>query len=70
MNIVFTSCTEERPSSPENPSTGDTTLTLAMDAFDARQYTHSFTLVNEALEQGISTNEGKAYAYNLRGSFK
>jgi mitochondrial import receptor subunit TOM70 len=31
---------------------------------------HSLSLVNEALEQGISWDAGKAEALNLRGTFK
>jgi import receptor subunit TOM70 len=55
---------------PEVPSTGDNTLLLALEALDAPDYTHAFTLVNESLEQGISWDEGHAEALNLRGTFK
>jgi import receptor subunit TOM70 len=58
------------PTLPENPSTGDNTLLLALQALEAADYTHTFTLVNESLDQGISWNEGKAEALNLRGTFK
>ena len=58
-----------RPSLPDEPSQGDKTLELALDALDARDYPHALTLINEALAQGISFPEGKSYALNLRGSF-
>ncbi|TFY77935.1 hypothetical protein EWM64_g6076 [Hericium alpestre] len=57
------------PTLPENPSTGDNTLILALQALEAADYAHSLTLVNEAIEQGISFDVGKAEAYNLRGTF-
>jgi len=55
---------------PENPTTGDETLLLALQALDAADYIHAVTLVNESLEQGISWDIGKAEALNLRGTFK
>ncbi|PSR77738.1 hypothetical protein PHLCEN_2v7722 [Hermanssonia centrifuga] len=58
------------PTLPENPSTGDKTLLLALEALGAQNYIHSVTLVNEAIEQGISWDAGKAEALNLRGTFK
>ncbi|PBK59471.1 mitochondrial outer membrane translocase receptor TOM70 [Armillaria solidipes] len=58
------------PTLPENPSQGDNTLLLALQALDASDYAHSVSLVNEALEQGISWPIGKAEALNLRGTFK
>ncbi|KAF8183633.1 ADP/ATP carrier receptor [Pholiota molesta] len=58
------------PTLPENPSTGDQTLLLALQALDAADYAHSVTLVNEALEQGVSWDAGRAEALNLRGTFK
>lgn len=58
------------PALPENASQGDNTLQLATDAVAARDYTHALTLVNEALDQGISTNIAHGYALNLRGSFR
>ncbi|KAI9461403.1 mitochondrial outer membrane translocase receptor TOM70 [Russula earlei] len=57
------------PSLPENPSTGDNTLILALEALGALDYAHSFSLVNEAIEQGISWELGSAEALNLRGTF-
>lgn len=60
----------QHPALPEEPSQGDLTLDLALDALDASNYIHSLTLVNEAMEQGISTDVGKAEALNLRGTFK
>ncbi|KAI0702378.1 ADP/ATP carrier receptor [Cerioporus squamosus] len=58
------------PELPENPTTGDNTLILALEALGASDYAHAFTLVNEAIEQGISWDQGKAEALNLRGTFK
>ncbi|GJJ14176.1 hypothetical protein Clacol_008437 [Clathrus columnatus] len=55
---------------PESPSGGDNTLQLALGALSAMDYPHAMTLVNEALEQGISWDAGKAEALNLRGTFK
>jgi len=40
-------------------------LYLALDALDAGDYPHAVSLINEALEQGISWDEGKAEALNL-----
>ena len=62
--------TETPPSVPENPSQGDQTLDLAFSALNARDYHHAFTLFHEALEQDISTNEGKAAALNMRATFR
>ncbi|KIY67018.1 mitochondrial outer membrane translocase receptor TOM70 [Cylindrobasidium torrendii FP15055 ss-10] len=58
------------PALPEEPSQGDQTLQLAFGALDAANYIHSFTLVQEAVEQGISSDEAKGEALNLRGTFK
>ncbi|KIM87836.1 hypothetical protein PILCRDRAFT_814554 [Piloderma croceum F 1598] len=58
------------PVLPVSPSTGDNTLILALEALAAADYAHSLTLVNEALEQGVSWDVGKAEALNLRGTFK
>lgn len=54
----------------ETPSQGDQTLLLALEALEAADYQHALTLVNEALEQGISWDIGRAEALNLRGTFK
>ena len=59
-----------RPISPTNDCVADSTLHLALDALDAGDYPHAVSLINEALEQGISWDEGKAEALNLRGTFK
>ena len=58
------------PTFPENPSQGDQTLKLALEALDTSDYSQALTHVNESLEQGISWPAGKAEALNLRGSFK
>ncbi|CAL1702609.1 unnamed protein product [Somion occarium] len=58
------------PTLPENRTTGDETLIKSLEALQAGDYIHSLTLVNEALEQGISFDLGKAEALNLRGSYK
>jgi len=41
-----------------------------LEALGAADYAHSLTLVNEALEQGVSWDVGQAEALNLRGTFK
>ncbi|KAH7886688.1 ADP/ATP carrier receptor [Phlebopus sp. FC_14] len=58
------------PKLPETPTQGDQTLLLAIEALDAADYPHAFTFVNEALDQGVSWDEGRAEALNLRGTFK
>ncbi|EIW77983.1 ADP ATP carrier receptor [Coniophora puteana RWD-64-598 SS2] len=58
------------PTLPEDPTTGDNTLIMALQALEASNYPHSVTLVNEAIEQGISFDAGRAEALNLRGTFK
>ncbi|EPQ53265.1 mitochondrial outer membrane translocase receptor TOM70 [Gloeophyllum trabeum ATCC 11539] len=58
------------PELPENPSQGDETLIKALQALEAADYPHAMSLTNEALEQGVSFDAGKAEALNLRGTFK
>lgn len=58
------------PVFPEESSTGDQTLLLALQALEAADYAHAITLVNESIDQGISWDAGKAEALNLRGTFK
>ena len=58
------------PELPEKHTTGDDTLVLALEALAASDYAHAYTLVNEAIEQGLSWDGGKAEALNLRGTFK
>jgi len=58
------------PLVPDSPSQGDETLLLAAQALKASDYPHAVTLVNEAIEQGISTTDCRAEALNLRGTFK
>ncbi|KAI0631511.1 hypothetical protein C8Q77DRAFT_1127285 [Trametes polyzona] len=58
------------PDLPENHTPGDNTLRMALEALQASDYAHAFTLVNEAIDQGISWDAGKAEALNLRGTFK
>ncbi|KAF8834259.1 mitochondrial outer membrane translocase receptor TOM70 [Paxillus ammoniavirescens] len=58
------------PTLPETPSQGDQTLLLALEALDAADYAHALTLVNDALDQGVSWDVGRAEALNLRGTFK
>ncbi|KAG2002581.1 ADP/ATP carrier receptor [Coprinopsis cinerea AmutBmut pab1-1] len=55
---------------PENPSQGDQTLQLSLQALEAADYAHALSFVNEAIDQGISWDAGKAEAFNLRGTFK
>ena len=45
-------------------------MILALEALNAADYAHAYTLTNEAIEQGISWDIGKAEALNLRGTFK
>ncbi|KAJ7060570.1 ADP/ATP carrier receptor [Mycena amicta] len=58
------------PNVSEPPSTGDSTLLLALDALKAEDYPHALSFVNEALAQDISTKEARAEALNLRGTFR
>ena len=58
------------PPMPENPTTGDETLLLSLQALDATDYIHAMSLIGEALNQGISTDAGRAEALNLRATFK
>lgn len=58
------------PELPENPSTGDNTFIMGLQALEAADYVHAFTLINESIDQGISWDKGKALALNLRGTFK
>jgi hypothetical protein len=71
LEAVFSNyATGPPPSLPENPTTGDNTLILALEALGASDYAHSFSLVNEAVDQGVSWELGRAEALNLRGTFK
>ncbi|KAF7760908.1 hypothetical protein Agabi119p4_10317 [Agaricus bisporus var. burnettii] len=58
------------PTLPENPSQGDQTLILALEALQAADYAHALSFVNEAFVQNLSTTQGEAEALNLRGTFK
>ncbi|KZT20687.1 ADP/ATP carrier receptor [Neolentinus lepideus HHB14362 ss-1] len=58
------------PVLPENPTQGDETLIKALEALEAADYPHAMTLTNEALDQGVSFDVGKAEGLNLRGTFK
>ncbi|KAJ7186977.1 hypothetical protein C8R46DRAFT_1058486 [Mycena filopes] len=58
------------PEAGESSTTGDATLLLALQALTAEDYPHAVSFVNEALEQDISTVQGRAEALNLRGTFK
>lgn len=58
------------PALPENPSQGDQTLLLALQALQAADYAHALSFINEAFEQGVSTTQGQAETLNLRGTFK
>nr|GAT49152.1 ADP/ATP carrier receptor [Mycena chlorophos] len=59
----------EAPKVSDPPSTGDSTLLLALDALMAEDYQHALSFVNESLTQDISTKEARAEALNLRGTF-
>ncbi|KAI0315497.1 hypothetical protein OF83DRAFT_1199927 [Amylostereum chailletii] len=58
------------PALPDEPTTGDNTLILALQALAASDYPHAMTLTNEAIEQGLSDDHLKAEALNIRGTFK
>ncbi|KAJ7027553.1 hypothetical protein C8F04DRAFT_90544 [Mycena alexandri] len=58
------------PDVGESPTTGDSTLLLALQALQAEDYPHAVSFVNEALAQDISSEQGRAEALNLRGTFK
>ncbi|KAJ8091745.1 TOM (translocase of outer membrane) complex component [Marasmius tenuissimus] len=62
--------TRPLPTLPEEPTTGDNTLILALQALEAPDYPHALTFINEAIDQGISWDQGRAEALNLRGTFK
>ena len=70
VHVLITLLSGARPIPPTNDCGADSTLLLALDALDAGDYPHAVSLINEALEQGISWDEGKAEALNLRGTFK
>lgn len=61
---------DPKPTLPANPTQGDQTLNLAFDALSAADYSHAVSFVNESIDQGISSKEGQAEAYNLRATFK
>lgn len=58
------------PTLPESATQADKTLLLAFEALDARNYPHACSLFNEAVDQSPSTDELKALAYNMRGTFR
>ncbi|GJN91884.1 hypothetical protein Rhopal_004909-T1 [Rhodotorula paludigena] len=58
------------PALPANPSQGDRTLQLAFEALSAKDFAHALSLFNEALDQGVSSDEARASALNLRATFK
>lgn len=58
------------PALPANPQQGDRTLQLAFEALDAKDFTHAFSLFHEAIEQGISTDDARSDALNMRATFK
>ncbi|KZS95313.1 mitochondrial outer membrane translocase receptor TOM70 [Sistotremastrum niveocremeum HHB9708] len=59
------------PVLPDAASTADNQLLLSLQALEAGDYTHSHSLINEALDgHEPSWAQGKAEAYNLRGTFR
>jgi import receptor subunit TOM70 len=58
------------PSEEEGQLQGDNTLMMGLDALAAADYVHAFTLINESLDQGVSTDKLRAVALNQRGTFK
>jgi len=67
---VLISISGALPVLPSEPSQGDSTLLLAAEALQNQDYVHSFSLINEAIEQGISWDVGNAEALNMQGTFK
>ncbi|GAA6061923.1 hypothetical protein JCM10212_000548 [Sporobolomyces blumeae] len=62
---------QRRPTlSASSTSPGDSTFNLAYDALTSKDFTHAFTLFSESIDQGISSDEALAVAYNLRATFK
>lgn len=57
------------PAIPDDAQKGDAALKKAYEALQARDYAHALTLFGEAIEQGLSTHELEANAYNMRGTF-
>jgi len=60
-------------SSPEisdDASGGDATLKQAFAALDAGDYAHACTLFNEAILQGVSSDQLRSRALNMSGTFK
>lgn len=55
---------------PPNPSEGDKLFAEANEALAKKDYETALSLCNRSVEQGLSTDEGKAYALNLRATFK
>ncbi|GAA6058375.1 hypothetical protein JCM3770_005282 [Rhodotorula araucariae] len=58
------------PPLPAHPAQGDRTLQLAFEALSAKDFTHAFSLFNEALDQGITSAPARAAALNMRATFK
>ncbi|KAJ6524423.1 ADP/ATP carrier receptor [Mycena vulgaris] len=58
------------PDMGDAPTTGESTLLLALEALAAEDYPHAVSYVNEALAQDLSSDQGRAEALNLRGTFK
>ncbi|KAG8924462.1 hypothetical protein FRC02_010412 [Tulasnella sp. 418] len=54
---------------PINDGNG-TSVEMAFEALDENDYIQSYSLVQEALKQGISSSVIKAKALNLRGTFR
>jgi len=55
---------------PEDPTIADNALVNALHALQAADYTHSWSFVIGALEEGLSNDTLKAEALNLSGTFK
>ena len=55
---------------PEDPSIADNALINALHALQVSDYSHSWSFVIGALEEGLSNDTLKAEALNLRGTFK
>ncbi|KAF9788389.1 mitochondrial outer membrane translocase receptor TOM70 [Thelephora terrestris] len=62
--------TRPLPPLPEEPTIADNALISALNALQVADYTHSWSFVMGALEEGLSNDTLKAEALNLRGTFK
>lgn len=58
------------PALPESPSEGDKAFAEASQALEDKEYEQAQDLFNKSLDLGLSTDELKAHALNMRATFK